>query len=188
MKAKKVFEMIDPYASEDADMDLDVSYKSKVLKKKIENWFEKYDAESGFKIGNDLSVETDDLYLDDKNLKIIPFDKLKVGYVRIVSCENLIKMPKEIISSDTIRLARCIELTNLPEILKAKKIILRDVPKITRIPLGASAYQLNLKSTGIKELPDYIFQNFEEVKYTIGAFTYIVTSNEEYQKLLTNTH
>jgi len=47
MKAKKVYEMIDPYASEETDaMDLDVNYKKKL----IEDWFAKWAPDADYEI------------------------------------------------------------------------------------------------------------------------------------------
>jgi len=52
MKAKKVYEMLDPYASEETDIGIDASYKNELNKKYIE-WFEDMspDTEYEFKDG-----------------------------------------------------------------------------------------------------------------------------------------
>jgi len=56
MKAKKVYEMIDPYTSEEDAMDLDVSYKNKILRKGIEEWFTKWAPGEEYTIDKDLNI------------------------------------------------------------------------------------------------------------------------------------
>jgi len=106
MKAKKVFEMIDPYASEDVDsIDLDVSYKNKVIRKGIEEWMAIHlPNETGeWEITNDLVVDFSNrkrkYNLMISQITDLPFT-IKIDDVIILSSPKLKNITGKIISSN----------------------------------------------------------------------------------------
>jgi hypothetical protein len=105
MKAKKVYEMIDPYADQDSDIGIDISYKNEINKKYIQ-WFES------------IAPDTEYIFKDDR---IIVHGTL--------SCINNIKIPAGI-KITTKKSFIFTKLTHLPDnidIIAEGNIILNNL-------------------------------------------------------------
>jgi len=136
MKAKKVYEMIDPYASEDVDMDLDVSYKNKILRKGIEEWFSKWVPDAEYDIDKDLNIETKgSMSLFPEIIDKLP-DNLTVNGYLDLTYSQIYTLPRNLTVKTNLFLQKS-KIRHLPSTLKVyrnldisnTKIIINDIPK-----------------------------------------------------------
>jgi len=131
MKAKKVYEMLDPYASEETDnMDLDVSYKKKL----IEDWFDKWlpDVEYSIDKFNHIFIDT-----------YVEFYKSSVDF-----------LPENLTINGNLDIAET-EIKILPKTLLVKGIIDATGSKIEILEPGIKiTNSCYLAYTKIEHLPD----------------------------------
>jgi len=154
MKAKKVNEMIDPYASEDTDMGIDVSYRNTLIEKWCEVYLEDY--KYTMDIHNSLVTINESVIIEQGNEEFIefPMKRLKVeGSLSLYKCD-IGNMPEEVITDFYLEISRS-TIKKLPEKIITDGDLMLDHTNITSLPD-------NLKINGtlalhnnkfIKELP-----------------------------------
>jgi len=120
MKAKKVNEMIDPYASEEDAMDLDVSYKKKL----IEDWFDKWAPDNEYTIDKDMNIRTGNMNLNSALVTELPENITIDGWLDLHD-SRITKLPNNITieGEGGIDLSYCKHITKLP-FINNKKIYL----------------------------------------------------------------
>jgi len=183
MKAKKVYEMIDPYASEETDaMDLDISYKKKL----IEDWFAKWAPDADYEIDDDLNINIDTfLDLENSDVTHLP-DNLIINERLDLKRSNIIKLPRNLtvfhwidltytsikeIPNDlkahsTLDLSYS-EISSLPDNLTiGENLILKDCKDLTQLPENLTVNGwLNIKGTKITDIPDSLYVYLEQYDY-----------------------
>jgi len=132
MKAKKVYEMIDPYASEETNaIDIDLSYKRRILIK----WLDKYTDSYGYEFTDDGRI----LILNDIVLEYPEITELP---------ENL-----------TINGNLFIEATNikyLPDSLEIHGSLFADKSSLLTLPNIEWPHSVYINDTSIQSLPEYL--------------------------------
>jgi len=132
MKAKKVYEMIDPYTSEDANMDLDVSYKKKL----IEDWFQETDPDIEYHLDKDLNITISEaVYLGYSSIEYLP-DNLTVKADMDISRNKIKKLPRNLTVEGFFDI-RGTSITELPKDLV----------------VGGD---MDISYSSIKEIPEYL--------------------------------
>jgi len=158
MKAKKVNEMIDPYTSEEDAMDLDVSYKNKVIRKGIEDWFMMYAPDTSYTIDEDLNIFVNNrLDLFKTKAKSLP-ENLTINGTLIIAYSSIEILPKTLKVLGMIE-ASYSKIRKLEEGIKIYGSLYLDNCKITSLPdnltIGSQdrVASLILRNNPINHLP-----------------------------------
>jgi len=185
MKAKKVNEMIDPYASEEDAIDLDLSYK----KKHIIKWFDEYYPNLNYTLNKDFSViihgnftikhYSNPYYIGEiKKPTVIPVDKMIVEGFFDSSEARLDKLPSYLHAEDVYfnpnqRLAlpktlivetslylHDLNITALPEKLKVNgQLFLTRLDLVEKLPKELEVKN-TLKINKLPRIKEFSYKNF----------------------------
>jgi len=197
MRAIKVNEMIDPYASEDDNMNLPTFKKN--LLQKAEEWCEKWFPWNNFEIDDNANITFPGMYIVgiDRNLTELP-NNLTIEGVMVIDEDSILeylpenltigrdfnmaytKYIKEIPSSIKIGgslRAVASELEKMPDNLTISKNLELNSSKVTKLPKNLFVDEnLYINNTKIDVLPDdltvngSIFVNYNQIKYINDDF------------------
>jgi hypothetical protein len=151
MKAKKVYEMIDPYASEETNaIDIDLSYKRRILIK----WLDKYTDSYGYEFMDDGKVLIlNDLVLEYPEITEIP-ENLIIGGNLYIEATNIKYLPDSLEMHGSL-FADKSSLLTLPNIEWPQSVYINDT-SIQSLPEHLTVGQsIDIqKSKFLKRLPD----------------------------------
>jgi len=149
MKAKKVFEMIDPYTSEEDAMDLDISYKKKL----IEDWFSKWAPDADYIIEKNLDIIVfEGLYLNNSKVDVLPNNLMIEGDLSLDHTPISI-LPENLTVTGYLDLEHTLIL-KLPDNLTIGESLFLDHTPISTLPenLTIGGY-FSLRDTKITSIP-----------------------------------
>jgi hypothetical protein len=172
---KNVNEMVDPYASEEDTLDLNISYK----KKQIEKWFEKYFPDCETEVDNELNVNMSGIIVSsDVSEDIIEFPsdvaKLTMEGIFNLSNTKIQSLPDNLVvlgtmsllGSDIKKLPNFLSVTyhlnlagtdisELPPNMSVNDLYLHDTKYIEELPEKLNTFGLlNVRNSAINHLPD----------------------------------
>jgi len=154
MKAKKVYEMIDPYAPEEDALDIDVSYKNKVIRKGIENWFAKWTPNTPYIIDKYLNITAEQyINLADKDVDFIPDNLTVQGSLILTNCKKIHKLPKGLKIQFALILIKT-NISELPDDLRIKGNLDISNTQIYEFKRNPSEGKVIIQNTKIKYLAD----------------------------------
>jgi len=171
---RKVNEMIDPYASEENTLDLDLSYK----KKQLEKWFDKYFPDCETEVDNELNVNMSGIVVSsDVSKEIIEFPsditKLTMEGMFNLSNTKIQSLPNDLVVLGTMSLLGSdikklpdfltvtyhlniagTDISELPPNMSVKDLYLHDTKYITELPENLTTFRLlNVRNSAVKYLP-----------------------------------